>query len=149
MKFRLSCVIDANLIGPLTELIAPYGQVSIKAVEDGAPPSKPKSVPLEAVPRRIIRRSADLLPTKGLGTIAVLRAVSKEMTLPEIKAEMAKINLNPDGSGATLSKLRTRGYVRNPAEAMWRLTPKGETAVRRFADVILTPRETKNAAPAK
>jgi predicted transcriptional regulator len=138
MKFQLTCLIDADLIGPLTELIAPYSRVSIKLVEGEGPvkmvpPQYKKGGSHALVLNK--RRSPPFMPEKGLGTVTVLRAVAKEASVQMIKEALKDQNLEPAGSSATLSKLKHRGYVKHLEKGVWRLTPKGESALRRVEGV--------------
>ena len=133
MKFQLTCLIDADLIGPLTELIAPYSRVTIKLVDGEAPPAK-HIIPASLEQHRK-RRFPQLLPAKGTGRIVVLRAVAKQSTLEEIKGALVAAGKAVNGTGASLSKLRIAGFVRREGEGVWRITPKGESALRKHEHV--------------
>ena len=65
-------------------------------------------------------------PGKPNGVTLALRAIKHQASLDGIRAMWAAHGLNRNGVGATLSKLRKRGYVRRDGEGVWRLTPTGE-----------------------
>lgn len=129
-KFQLTCQIDGSLIGPLTELIAPYGRVSIKLVEgETVTPLKPARV--ASLPKR---RSPAFMPTRGTGPIATLKLLSdgKPHSIREIKAVIATTGAAPSGSSAILSKLKQKGLSRWVSDGMWQGTPKGEALVHKL-----------------
>lgn len=136
MKFQLTCFVDETLIGSLTELIAPYSRVIVKLVEDGEP-TKPLAVKARIAPASALlpRKNSGISPEKGLGALLGLRvvAIGGPQINATLKAEFKKAGLAPDGAGATLSKLRSRGYLRHGAKGEWSLSAKGEAAVRRFS----------------
>ena len=77
MKFKLSCVVDAELIGPITELLGPYGPISWRMIEgEGAKLIVPKTTTTEVVKHR---SNYGFLPHKGLGPIAVMAAMIGEI----------------------------------------------------------------------
>lgn len=134
MKFKLSCVVDAELIGPITELLGPYGPISWRMMEGEGAKVVSKAGTL-VKPTPIKRRTVGFLPQKGLGGLIALRVVA---TLPAgasanevLKQEFEKAGLATDGAGATLSKLRVKGYLRHPGKGIWGMTPKGEAAWRK------------------
>lgn len=132
MKFQLTCFVDETLIGPLTELIAPYSRVIVKLAEGEKPPEdKPRAALLT---RR--RTSSFLQPARGGGPLAVLRAlVDGKHTVKEVKEALAATGASPNGSGAVLSKFKHQGMVRRVGEGLWEPTPKGEAALRRIQKV--------------
>lgn len=137
MKFQLTCYVDEKLIGPLTELIAPHSRVIVKLIEDGPPP------PRLSQPPSLRKRPLGITPKRGAGAILGLQVVaSKPAQINTVlKAEFVKIGLAPDGAGATLSKLRARGYLRHGGKGEWALTPKGEAALRRVGPMPIKPDE--------
>ena len=137
MKYRVSAILDAALMGPVVELLAPYGAVNVKLVEENGGPGR-RIVPGRvegAIPSyrsKTGRRVTVFAPNKGMGTIIALRAVAKHASLKEIRAALAAGGLSGNGSGASLSKLRRNGYIRRESEGVWRITAKGESALRRI-----------------
>jgi hypothetical protein len=71
-------------------------------------------------------------PKPGTGAFLGLQIVASGV--PNVNAALreayVKIGLSPDGAGATLSKLGSRGYVRNVGEGAWKLTAKGEAVLK-------------------
>jgi hypothetical protein len=69
---------------------------------------------------------------KPNGVTLMLRALKFEASLDGIH-EMWRVNgFNTNGVGASLSKLKHRGYVKRVGEGVWRLTPEGEELEQRL-----------------
>lgn len=127
MKYQLTCQVDGNLIGPLTELIAPYGRVSIKLIDEGEPVQPPLL--------KLKRRAPVFIPGKGTGPVTVLRALATSpvpLSVREVKAAMTAAGAAPNGSGAVLTKLKRKGYAQWVSDGMWRATPKGEALIKKL-----------------
>lgn len=131
MKFQVTCTIDDKLLAPLVELMAPYGRVVVRLIE-GQVVSSPPPGAIPTVLDKRQRRVPAFSPNRGMGRIIALRLVAKEATIPQLKAAYRQAGISPNGTGANLSKLRKNGYVRRVSEGVWRITPKGESAVRRL-----------------
>ncbi|HEX3522498.1 MAG TPA: hypothetical protein VHT52_10475 [Stellaceae bacterium] len=71
-------------------------------------------------------------PRPGTGAFIGLEIVASGVPNPNtaLKAAYAKVGLSQDGAGATLSKLATRGYLRNVGPGEWKLTAKGEAVMK-------------------
>ena len=66
------------------------------------------------------------------GVVVTLLALAHNATRENMLTEWRGLGLNLNGLSATLSKLKTRGYVVNPADGIWRLTPKGQEVVQKW-----------------
>lgn len=132
MKYQVTCTIDDSLLAPVVELMAPYGRVVVRLVEgaEKTPPVKAANIP--TFTDRLKRRAPAFAARGGMGRIIALRLVAKEATVPDMKAAYKQAGISPHGTGANLSKLKRGGYVRHLDKGVWRLTPKGEAALRRL-----------------
>ena len=66
------------------------------------------------------------------GVVVTLLALAHNATRENMLTEWRGLGLNLNGLSATLSKLKKRGYVVNPADGIWRLTPKGQELVQKW-----------------
>jgi hypothetical protein len=71
-------------------------------------------------------------PKPGTGAFLALQIVASGAINPNaaLREAFVKRGLSGDGAGATLSKLQTRGYARNVGKGAWKLTAKGEAALK-------------------
>lgn len=148
MRYQVTLQIDESLLEPLIGLMAPYGRISVKLVEgtDGSPPVK-RTLPAVPMVQHAKRRVRAFWPEKGMGRVLALRLVGKQSTVSEIKAAYIASGISPNSVGASLSKLKDKGYVKRLDKGVWRLTPKGESALRRLEGVG-EPAETAETANA-
>jgi Mn-dependent DtxR family transcriptional regulator len=73
---------------------------------------------------------------KPNGATIILRALLTEPTRDELGARLNASGFNRNGLGATLSKLKARGYVKRTGEGEWRLTPKGHELEERLRESV-------------
>jgi hypothetical protein len=137
MKFKLSCIIDAELVGPLVELIGPYSQVALKMVEPGTDDKSGTLIhPTPITVQRTHRRVTRFNPDKGIGTVLILKTIEHiggQVHVSAVKKALLEAGKSGNGSGATLSKLKRDGYVKNVGKGLWAITPKGETAAKHIS----------------
>ena len=66
------------------------------------------------------------------GVVITLTGLSHDARRDGLLAMWRAHGLNSNGLSATLSKLQKRGYVTNPANGVWRLTPQGQDFVQQW-----------------
>jgi hypothetical protein len=86
----------------------------------------------EAGPRPNLKKQHKPARNTGawLGLTVVASGVANANEV--LKRAYVEAGLSPDGAGATLSKLQSRGYVRSLGKGEWRLTAKGEAAMKEY-----------------
>lgn len=102
--------------------------VIAKMIEAGAPS---KAIVEEAMKPK--KRRPEIMPRKGtgafLGLMVVASGVSKPNTM--VREAFLKAGLSANGAAATLSKLGKRGYLRHGGDGEWKLTARGEEALKK------------------
>jgi hypothetical protein len=76
---------------------------------------------------------AEIMPRKGTGAFLGLVVVASGVPAPNkmVREAFLKAGLSANGAAATLSKLGKRGYLRHAGDGEWKLTAKGEEALKK------------------
>lgn len=136
MKFRVTCFIDDKLLGPVTELMAPYGKLVIVphvAAEEGDPPRAvaPRLTPL----RRRLQA-----PRTGASDRAIFECLVKgPATRRAVHEAFERAGLVGNGASAMLSKFKRRGLARQISSGVWELTPRGLASRKMKASGVTPP----------
>jgi hypothetical protein len=103
-----------------------------KARLAGAPKVASLVAKREAGPRVNLKKQHAPRPGTGafLGLTVVASGVANANEM--LRRAYREAGLSEDGAGATLSKLQTRGYLRNLGKGQWKLTAKGEAAMKEY-----------------
>jgi hypothetical protein len=70
---------------------------------------------------------------KPNGVSIMLRALKLDASLDGIREMWRAYSLNPNGVGATLSKMAHRGYCKRVGDGVWKLTSKGAELEQRLS----------------
>jgi hypothetical protein len=145
MTLKITFTIDQEneqgtvLVGLLAKALGrgEAGVSDLRIERDGEPVAPKLSTVARLVAKREIvpprsnnkKRHA---PRPGTGAFLGLQIVASGVANPNavLREAFAKAGLSDSGAGATLSKLQTRGYMRNVGPGQWKLTAKGEAVLK-------------------